>query len=133
MRDVTVNKQNLLKKLEENRGRHREVFLMAQTAYREMVIVELDKRLQQARDGRNINQYLGLIPPQDHTVDYDMAIEMLQMEVADTVRIDSLSFANFVLDRWNWKEQFSNSASMFVGKFALPADYAAYVSDDDQS
>ena len=52
MKEVTVNKEELLEKLRANRDKHRAVFLEARKGYRNAVIRELDCMLQEARDGQ---------------------------------------------------------------------------------
>ncbi len=102
MDSVRVNKAELLEKVRENRKAHHELFLKAQHGFRERAVEELDEMLNLAREGRDIRQYLGLTAPQDHTVEYDRAIQMLEMSQDDIVEIDHSAFAQLVRNEWAW-------------------------------
>lgn len=102
MDTVKVRKDDLLSKLEVNRGNHRTLFLEAQEGYRELVIAELDKSLRDARAGREIRTFIRMEAPQDHTGDYDTVIAMLGMSVDDTVELTAQEFRCYVQDQWQW-------------------------------
>ena len=102
MNTVKVNKQELLKKLQANRAAHRDLFIKAQTGYRELVIQELDKSIADARAGRAIRTHIRLEAPQDHTSEYDNVIEMLRMSVDETIELEAHAFQCYVLDKWQW-------------------------------
>lgn len=106
MMGVTVKKDELLTALRGNREAHRKLFLEAQEGYREAVIIELDKMLKDAREGRHITRSISLVEPHDHTKEYNCAIRMLEMCVHDTVFISDAEFMQFVQDDWGWKNQF---------------------------
>lgn len=44
--------------------------------------------------------------PQNHAKDYDQVIAMLEMCVDDELSIRSDEFACYVMDDWDWKEDF---------------------------
>lgn len=112
MQDVKVNKADLLKRLEENRGAHRAIFERAQEKYREKVISLLDQRLHDAREGYPIVLTFGLPEPVDYTGEYDAAISMIEWEVEETVSLDEQAFRQLVLNEWRWTSHFvANSAS----------------------
>jgi hypothetical protein len=104
---VTVKKDELLKVLEENRAKHRALFEEAQVSYRKRVIKELDRRLEDAKAGRKFNTYISLPVPEDHTEDYDTEIRMLELEVAEEVKISGRQFTQLVMDDWGWKASFT--------------------------
>ena len=113
MKEVTVNKEELLEKLRANRAKHRAVFLEAQEGYRKAVIAELDRMLQEARDGKKIRRRIELPEPRDHTDDYDAAIAMVEMAVCESIVISDYDFRCYVLDKWDWSETFSSSSSSY--------------------
>lgn len=104
MNTVKVRKDELLAKLKSNRESHRALFLEAQEGYRDLVIAELDKSLQDAREGREIRTYIRMDAPQDHTDDYDNVIEMLKMSVDDTIELKAIEFQCYVMDKWQWAQ-----------------------------
>lgn len=114
MDSITVNKDQLLTTITANRDTHRDQFLTAQKRYREVVIEELDKRLDAARTGGVINLGFALPEPKDYTESYDTAIEMLQWELEDTVVLDEMSFRRFVLNKWEWAAQFAGTTQVYL-------------------
>ena len=111
--EVTVTKVELLGVLEKNREGHREKFLKAQKAYRQRAIEELDRSLEDARMGRDIRLIISLPKPEDHTEDYDREIRMLKMSVSDQITLQSYEFDQFVMDRWDWSQKFTTTASSY--------------------
>lgn len=118
MDTVRVNKADLLAKVKTNRDAHRALFLKAQEGFRQRAVEELDEMLKLARDGNEIRQYVGLTPPEDHTVEYDRAIDMLEMSQDDVVSIDQVAFAQLVRNEWAWfsKALVTNSLYASGGK-----------------
>ena len=104
MQKIRVKKSELLKTLQENRYEHRTLFLKAQEGYREEVIKELDRMLEEAKARKKIRRAISLAEPIDHTSDYDRAIKMLEMSVDDTIELSSAEFEMYVMDNWGWKE-----------------------------
>ncbi len=104
MNTVKIKKSELLEKVKANRGTHRDLFLKAQEGYREEVIIELDKMLSDARNGRQIIRSISMPEPIDHTSDYDRIISMLEMSVDDYIDLTANEFEQYVLDNWAWKE-----------------------------
>ena len=106
MDTITVDKEDLLATLRDNRQQHREIFERAQVVYREKVIEELDRALDDAKNGRKIIRHIALPEPEDHTKDFDTAIQMLEWDTAETVTLDRRDFARFVQNRWEWDQTF---------------------------
>lgn len=122
MDQVTVNKSELVEILRKNRREHRDIFLKAQAEYRKIMIGLLDEQLAAARSGKgvNIRKLVEVTMPEDHTADYDLAIQMLDMEVNRRIVVSSRQFASFVNDEWEWSHRWATSNSMYVDspKFA---------------
>ena len=102
MHDIVVSRIELLDKVRANRDQHRELFLKAQEGFRARVIEELDEMIKTAREHREVRLQVGLVPPQDHTSDYERAIAMLEMHQSDTIEIDAQTFAQLVRNEWAW-------------------------------
>ncbi len=116
MRDITVNKNDLLEKIKENRNNHRGVFEEAVKNYRKRVIEELDDRLDSIKKDKEINLYFHFPEPEDHTKDYDKVIRMLEMEVEETIKLSETDFSAYVMDDWAWRRAWlSNTASYTQG------------------
>lgn len=109
-------KSDLLKKLEENRAEHREIFEEAVTGYKEQAIKLLEQHIKRIKNGKMEQVVVSLPVPEDHTIDYDRVIAMLNMHVEDTVQIPEDEFRAYVMDDWNWRRQFLASASSYSPK-----------------
>jgi hypothetical protein len=116
MDTVTVRKQDLQEILRKNRKEHRAIFLEAQKKYRELVIKELDEQLQSARErGQfNVRKLVQIVAPEDHTRDYDVALQMLDMAVGRDISIDRADFIRYVRDEWEWSSRWAQSSSNYV-------------------
>lgn len=116
MYSIKVKKDELLTKLKANRASHYDLFLKAQEVYREDVIDELDKMLEEARNGKKIRRTVTLVEPVDKTEEYDQVISMLEMCVEDVIELDNQQFANYVLDKWGWKASVTTTNSSYSSK-----------------
>lgn len=114
MHEVTVKTADLLEKVKENRGGHRAIFDQAIEVYRQRAIDEIERILDDAKNGRKIIRAIGLIEPKDYTKEYDRAIAMLEMTVDEEITISAQDFAQFVMDDWAWKEQFTTSTAAYL-------------------
>jgi len=122
MQKIKVKKASLLEILHKNRRAHNGIFLEAQTGFRKAVIAELEGRLELARKGKKIEQYMRLPEPENHTRDYDRVISMLEMDLTDTVELSEADYAQYVLDDWDWKRQFLGTNRAYSLKAARLAD-----------
>jgi len=102
MNTVKVKREELLAKVRSNRDAHRTLFLKAQEGYRKLVIEELDRMLQDAKDGLSIRRSVTLTEPSNHVKDYDRVVTMLEMSVDDTITLDAQDFDRYVMDSWDW-------------------------------
>lgn len=114
MDSVNVDREKLLEILIKNRVAHKATVTEAFTKYRELVIVELDKMIAEAKSGKEIRRSVDLIEPMDMTVSYDTAIKMLEMSVDDNIELTTMEFQQYVEDRWQWSQQFSCSNSLYT-------------------
>lgn len=114
METIRVNKADLLTKLQTNRQEHREIFKKAQAAYREQMIEELDRALREARQGGKIVRGFTLPVPEDHTDDFDTAIEMLGWELEDEVELGLHEFKQYVQNEWGWQRSFHSNTVSYV-------------------
>lgn len=114
MDKVMVDKNQLLEKLRANRANHRKVFEAAVEVYRTRAVEELERMLDDAKNGRKIARQIGLVTPVDYTKEYDRAITMLEMSRDTNITIDSRDFARFVMDDWEWRESFSTSTASYL-------------------
>ncbi len=116
MRSVKVNKFELLGILASNRETH-------VTTYEEAVVDYKTAALKIAQDNLELAKTTDLdkiskmkaVPsaPVSYADNYDRAIRMLQLSVDDVIELEEDIFNQLVLDEWNWKHQFTVSASLY--------------------
>jgi hypothetical protein len=116
MQEITVEKTALIAKLQSNRDEHRSMFIKAQERYREAMIAELDRALQEARNGDKIRRAFSLPVPEDHTEEFNTAIEMLQWETGDEVQLDQHDFQRYVQNRWQWAASFAANTQSYLAQ-----------------
>ena len=142
MDTVTVRIVDLLAKLKENRLTHHETFVRAREGYRKHALEMFRQQLDLAEQGWGFQNAVVLDPPQDHTDEYDQAIEMLRMSLVGfvepqlqyftpqgedsveaetqrlrnmaTIEISRTDFACFVRDVWRWKKDWFDNASSYI-------------------
>lgn len=114
MNEVTVEKGALLEVLKKNREAHRGIFEKAQERYRERVLEELEKSLQDAQAGRHFRRHIELPEPEDHTGDYDRIIRMVEMSVKVDIELTQGEFATYVMDDWNWKRAWTTNTLAYT-------------------
>lgn len=114
METIRVRKDRLLTQLQVNRDQHRQQFEQAQEVFRRRVIEELDLRLEQARQGRQINLVIALPQPLDYTVDYDRAIQMIEWSLGDEVELGEDDFRQYVLNDWGWARTFAANTTSYL-------------------
>jgi len=115
MKTVTIEKDKLLAVLFKNRTEHRRVFEEAQKGYRAKAIQALDMALRDAIAGMETRTHIKLEAPIDQTKDYDRAIQMLQMSVDEEIQLSEQEFAEYILDDWSWKSQFTTTHTLYAG------------------
>lgn len=115
MDSITVDKSALLAKLKTNRDEHHGIFERAQEAYREKVIEALDRALADAKEGRGLRTVVSLPVPEDHTAEFDRAIEMLDWEQGDSVVLSEYEFQQYVQNEWSWRRTFAANTASYVG------------------
>lgn len=111
---VAIPKDSLLRKLAENRAAHRAIYEKALEGYRKFAIKQFEKALDDAKQGKKIRGYIALTEPKDQTKDYNRAIAMLEMCVDGDVEIGEREFDQYVLDNWDWKDQFTTTNALYV-------------------
>jgi len=108
---VTIPKNKLLASVNNNRNRHRKIFLEALRGYQKKIVKILDKMLKDVKAGRRINHMINLPMPQDMTEEYNTVIKMLEMSSDKEIKLSSEDFSRFVEDKWDWTISFlSNNA-----------------------
>lgn len=142
-RTVKVNTKKLLETLKLNRESHAATYKQAVVDYKEVALeklseerakafLTLDKNfdlLSKAVEDMSEEEILNgngtlvllhhalvqLEVPQDHTHAYDVAIQMAEWEQSETIELLQSQFQCFVMDEWDWKDDFMKLSQTYSG------------------
>lgn len=113
MKEIKVVKTLLLDILKKNRDAHRKIFEEAQEGYRSQAIKLFEAELVRAKAGKRFQVSFSLVQPSDQTKDYDRVIGMLEMDTEHDVLLSEKDYQSYVLDDWQWKQNFLFSNSSY--------------------
>lgn len=116
MKKVTINQNELLVILRENRDTHKTEYEDAYAGYLETCIEALEKILKEFKNGKCETVEWTEFPPLTQVKDYDRVIRMLELSVDNEIELTSDEFANFVQDDWYWKENWTLANSNYISK-----------------
>lgn len=102
MQSIKVERNALITRIQQNREQHRILFVAAEEAFRARVIEELEEMLRDARAGGELWTHVDLVPPSNHTEEYDAVLDMLQMSVEDVIVLNETEYRQLVLNKWAW-------------------------------
>ena len=115
MIEALIPKNIVIEKVKENYEVYKDLQERTITAYFTAVKKEANKLLSDcmAREGNDINIYIRY--PKDYSTHYENVIDMLQMDTNESVKLDEASYKKYMLDQWEWKQDFKNTAQIIVG------------------
>lgn len=111
---INVNKVDLLNRLRENREKHAADYVLAHEGYVQAMREELQGLLAKLDAGEEIDRYLTNQEPENHTAEYDLAIQMFEMATDTEIELDSQQFSQYVNDDWGWKRSWSASNTSYI-------------------
>lgn len=111
--ESVVDREDLLEVIKKNREQHTKIFEEAVEGYRTQAIKMLEAHIQRVKTGNLIEVSVRIPRPEDHTLDYDRVIRMLEMTSTDPITLSEHEFAEYVMDDWNWKRHFLESNSAY--------------------
>lgn len=114
MRKVTVNKEELLAEVKENREEHREEYKEACENYRIEAARLFREKADAADAGEIPDPSIDLDRPVEFLDEYDQAIRMLEMEQHDQIELTEDEFQKLVLDEWQWSSRFERHTSSYT-------------------
>lgn len=114
MKKIKAKTAEVLSKLKQNRATHRTTFVLAIDGYRTQAIAAFEENIQNAKDNKPFWNHLRLERPEDHTEDYDVAIQMLEWHEDEFIELDAQSVQHFIMDDWSWKEHFVRNTSSYT-------------------
>jgi hypothetical protein len=104
MQTVKVKILEFKEALRKNRKAHKKEFDEATISYRKAAILQLEKMLKDAQEGKEIKRYIELPEPEDHAEDYEREIRMAEMSADSVITLTPREFDTFIMDNWDWKQ-----------------------------
>jgi hypothetical protein len=114
MFEAEVNKEVLIIALERNKSNHVATYERAWEKYREAVLAEAARQLDEFKAGKGTRIMVGLTPPSNHENDYEIVLGLLKMSTESTVTLSDNDFRQYVLDDWDWKQQWATVNSSYL-------------------
>lgn len=106
MRTVRVHASQLLAQLKTNRTKHIDEFQDLKSKYLDAAAKKLRAALHDVQENGEFPK-LNMPPcPEDHTMDYDRAIRMVEMSSEYTIELTQHEFSQLVMDEWDWRSTF---------------------------
>lgn len=116
MRNVKINKNELLGIVRENKEKHTAAFTEAVEDYKAAALKIAADNLKLAKTGDldRIAQIKALpLKPVSYADSYGRAIRMLELSVDDVIELEDDVFNQLVLDEWHWKTAFVASSALY--------------------
>jgi len=122
---MTYDKNEVLDKLEKNMVQHVAEYEEACKNYRDEALAAVEVGMQRLMDqitGLKEGEvmelaavYFSLPVPVSYERVYDQAIKMLQMTTQKEIRLSSAEFACYILDEWDWRDEYLTSTLSYTG------------------
>jgi len=116
MRSVKVKRTELLQKIKINKEKHVKEYQETVANYILEAMKQIDEQIEKlvsrkaeidAEETLELPHVSFRLPmPQNHEKDYEQVIQMLQMSVDEELEIKADEFACYVMDDWDWKQDF---------------------------
>ena len=116
MRDVKVNKEELLDIVRTNKEKHSKEYLEAVEDFKKAAIniAETNLKLAQTGDTEKIAKFKQLpSKPVSYEDSYTRAIRMLELSVDSVIEVEEHIFNQLVLDEWQWKQNFAVTSASY--------------------
>ncbi len=116
MRDVKVNKDELLGIVRANKEKHIKEYLEAVEDFKKAAIniAEHNLKLAQTADTEQISKFKQLpSKPVSYEDSYSRAIRMLELSVESVIEVEEQIFNQLVLDEWQWKHNFAVTSALY--------------------
>lgn len=118
-RTITAKTATVIGHLKANLAEHTDIVKEARDGYVKKAEEALLARLQQIREGHVVELSFRLTPPQDHSNEYRTVLKMLELHLEageDTIQLKAPDVQQYVLNNWNWTDNFLLSNAGYSGK-----------------
>lgn len=114
MEALSYQTEALKKTLLANREAHRNLFEKALEGWKEQAYERVTALANELAANKVPELVISLPAPQDRTADYDRVIRMLEMTTHVEIELEEHDFAQYVMDDWGWKQQWTTSNSRYM-------------------
>jgi len=111
---INVDKTRLRDALRKNRAQHGAAYEQAKAGYIKVTTQQIEQYLTRLANGELLERAFLPAPPDDHTSDYDDAIEMMQWSKDDVIELTQGQFKQYVMDDWGWKDTWLASNTEYM-------------------
>jgi hypothetical protein len=117
---IIVKTDALVGILQQNREAHVAAYQEAMVVFKQKVLERFDELhaavvADQMPEREPGFWFMRLPRPEEHTLDYDRAIRMLQLHTEPTIKLSEQAYAQFVDDDWTWKQAFGMNTLSYTG------------------
>ena len=127
MKTVRISIDDLKVKLEENLALHDEVYEEAienywktvGKAFKEQVVIAEETIRKRNIEHGGINLYVSINAPTSNREAYEDALAMLSYETRDIVELSHNEFKSYILNQWDWSNQFLASNALYASQEKL--------------
>lgn len=138
MHTTQIERQKLIQIVTENRSKHDAAFEEAWAGY----LIEIRERVEKlAANTRDFANYVDtellkeetfdipellkklyackvepVVAPINQKKSYDMILRKLELDTRETIELDDEEFKQYVLDEWDWTNQFVAASMMYSNK-----------------
>lgn len=112
MDSVKINKDELLKIVQENKEKHIKEYKEAVKDFQMAVTKVCNENIELVNAGK-IDIKNMPVKPNSYEANYNRAIRMLELTVDTVIELGTYEFNQLVLDEWEWKQAFSTSNSTY--------------------
>jgi len=117
MKEVIVNKQELIGKIKENLANHLSEYKAAHAIWIEDTIADFKAHIKSLKEtGKRSENVKNGIEPSSQEKSYERALKMLEMSVEDQIVLSQEEFSQYVMDEWYWTPTFKSVTSTYMNK-----------------
>lgn len=110
-----MDRDQLLDKVRENRANHESAYQEASRIYRQEAAQWYRGEAERIEQDSDLapRKHCPLPVPQSYVSHYDRAIRMLEWSIDSAVPVDEQTFAQLVLDDWDWSGEWRRTMSNY--------------------
>ena len=113
MKTVKINKTELLELMKKNLETHKSDYVESVDGYYEELLKELKAKVKLAKAREEVDLFIHLVKPENHSLEYEKVIRMLEMTSEGNIELTSQEFDKYVMDNWGWSESFKTTNVMY--------------------